>query len=76
MTDLADRFFAEEANDYVRGVLDRELSSRTSGSHYFTFNVFNVRLNFDHGLATIEDELDAGSSESLSLDELRRRLHE
>jgi hypothetical protein len=74
VAELADRFFAEEADEYVQGVLDRELESRVSGSRYFTFNVFNVRLDFDEGVATIEDELDPASSESLSLEELRTRL--
>ena len=76
VADLADRFFAEEANEHVKGVFGQELRSRINGSRYFTFNVFNVRLNFDEDVATIEDELDVASAESLSLDELRRRLSE
>jgi hypothetical protein len=76
VADFADRFFSEEVDEYVRNLLDQELRSRSSGSRYLTFNVFNVNLDFDEGVATIEDELDPASSEVLSLDELRGRLGE
>jgi len=74
VADLADRFFAEEANEYVRGVLGAALRARSSGFREFTFNVFNVRLDFDQSVALIEDDLDPKSEELLSLDEFRRRL--
>ena len=55
----------------MRGVLDIELLTSVSGSRYLAFNVFNVRLDFDEGVATIEDELDPARSQTLSLEELR-----
>jgi hypothetical protein len=76
VADLADRFFADETDEYVKGLLDIALSTSTSGTRYFEFNVFNVRLDFDAGVATIEDVLDPTRSESLSLVELRTRLGE
>jgi len=75
VADLVDRFFAEEADDHVKSMLGRELRSRQSGSRYFTFNVFNVRLDFNKRVATVEDELDPPSSESLSLDDFQKRLN-
>jgi hypothetical protein len=74
VADLVARFFAEDADEQTKRVLDDELRSRTSGSRYFTFNVFNVRLDFDEQVATIEDELDAQSAESLPLDDFRKAV--
>ena len=71
---VVERFFDVEANEHVRRVLTTELSSRTTGSRYLTFNVFNVRLDFDVGVATFEDELDPATTKSLPLADLRRRL--
>ena len=73
---LVEQFFAEEADDYVKEVLRAELRSRLSGSRYFTFNVFNVRLDFDAETATVEDELESGREESVPLADFRARLEE
>jgi hypothetical protein len=71
---LVEEFFAEECNEYVRGVLLDEASRRTSGSRYFTFNRFNVRLNFDSASAVIDDELNPPLEEAISLPEFLARL--
>jgi hypothetical protein len=73
---IVDRFLAEEVDDHVKDVLGRELQSRESGSRYFTFNVFNVRLDFNADTATIDDELEPSSVESVPLAVLRKRLTE
>jgi hypothetical protein len=62
--------------DHVTDVVRRELETRTSGSRYFTFNAFNLRLDFDANTATIEDELEPASEETVPLDVLRTRLNE
>jgi hypothetical protein len=74
MGEVADRFFTEEANEHVRRMLADEIQSRTTGSRYFTFNVFNVRIDVDRNVATIEDELDPASEESIPLADFDARL--
>jgi hypothetical protein len=71
---VIERFFEVEVDEHMRRVLVEELRSRTTGSRYFTFNIFNVQMDFDDGMATIEDELDAANPASLPLDEFHRRL--
>lgn len=58
------RFLAEEATQYERDRLLRVANERTAGVEYFTFNVFNVRLDFDAEQVTVEDELDPESEET------------
>lgn len=70
MESVVEQFFAEEADDHVKDVLRGELRSRLSGSRYFTFNVFNVRLDFDADTATVEDELNSAREEPVSLAEV------
>jgi len=74
MGEVADRFFTNEANEHVRRVLADEIRSRTAGSRYFTFNVFNVHIDVDRNVATIEDELDPASEESVPLEDFVARL--
>jgi hypothetical protein len=71
---LLDRFLTEEANEYVRELLMREFQTRTSGSRRFTFDVFNVRMDFDASTATIEDVLEADSSYSMPLRDFEARV--
>lgn len=70
MESVVEQFFAEEADDHIKDVLRGELRSRLSGSRYFTFNVFNVRLDFDADTATVEDELNSAREEPVSLAEV------
>ncbi|NOY55275.1 MAG: hypothetical protein GXP34_04730 [Actinobacteria bacterium] len=39
-----------------------EAMGRSSGTEYFTFNVFNVLIDADRGVVTVEDELDPAAS--------------
>lgn len=67
-------FFLNEFNDYVAGVLRREFSA---GRHAaLTFNIFNVVLDPEAGLATVQDELDPDRSEVVDLAEFARMVEE
>ena len=68
MTPLLEEFLAEECTDDVVGLL-RDEAKASGGEKYFTFNRFNVRLDLDEGMATIEDELDPDAEVSLPLAE-------
>lgn len=74
MHGLVERFFNEEASPYVRDRVRQAASDRTSGVAYLTFNVLHVRLDFDRGLAIIEDELDPESEESTPLAEFLSKV--
>ncbi len=65
---LLDEFLAEECTPHVVQLL-REAAQVESGERYFTFNRFNVRLDLDAGIATIEDELDPDLEADLPIDE-------
>lgn len=60
---------AQAADDQDRRVLLEAAARRTSGVDYRTFNVYNVRLDFDRGEATVEDVLDASVVEVSPLGE-------
>lgn len=70
---LLDRFFSEECTRYVRDLL-LEALERTSGTEYFTFNVFNVLIDADRGVVTVEDELDPSASCTTSRESFKSRL--
>ncbi|GAB3152930.1 hypothetical protein GCM10027258_54840 [Amycolatopsis stemonae] len=59
-------FLVREADDFVRaellGVIDQ-----LRGQRYFTYDTFNVFLDADAQLATVEDELDTERSETVPL---------
>lgn len=76
MEPVLERFFRDEVDEYVAGVLLRDAVTRTSGEVYRTFNIFNVRLDFDAGTATVEDELDPDLEESIELRGFLDRLRE
>lgn len=70
MGPLTERFLSIElasvgAVEAVRDVLRR----RTHGEEYVVFNVFNLRLDFDIRIATVEDELEPDEEEQLPLDD-------
>jgi hypothetical protein len=74
MSSLLDQFLAEECNAYVVQRIRDEAA--TTGERYLTFNRFNVRLDLDAGVATIEDEIDPDTEISLPVAELLDRLPE
>jgi hypothetical protein len=69
MGEILDQFLSHDADEHVRRVLADEIKTRAAGSRNFTFNVFNVRIDVEHGVVTIEDELDPSREESVPLDE-------
>jgi hypothetical protein len=73
---LIDEFLADECNPHVVGVIRNELANRPGGEAYLTFNRFNLRLDVDNGIATIEDDLDPDSEMSLPIADLLARLPE
>lgn len=74
MMAVISEFFLNEFNDYVASVLRRELAARRHAE--LTFNIFNVQLDPEAGLATVQDELDPERSEVISLAELARMVEE
>ncbi|TMD89225.1 MAG: hypothetical protein E6I73_11060 [Chloroflexi bacterium] len=74
MDDSLLRSLAANIDDYERSTLLREFATRTSGIRRFTFNLFNVVLDFDADKATIEGLLEADGSYSLPLTEFKRNL--
>lgn len=74
MSSLLDQFLAEECNAYVVQRIREEAAA--AGERYLIFNRFNVRLDLDAGVATIEDEIDPDAETSLPVTELLDRLPE
>jgi hypothetical protein len=60
-------FFAHEVDEYVRLELLTAIDELATGRRYFTYNVFNVLLDADGQIATVEDELDVQRSETVPL---------
>jgi hypothetical protein len=72
---LIDRFLAFEVTEHVRDVLlDAIDAEKPDGTRYFTFNAFNVLLDFDRGSATIEDEFDVVAMCRIRIAEFATRL--
>ena len=69
-------FLQEECNEYVRSLLLAEMPRRSVGVKYLTFNVFNVNLDFEQQLVTVEDELDPDADETLPLSAFKALLHQ
>jgi hypothetical protein len=72
--DIVAEFFHGEINQHTASILISALAEPASGTKYFTFNAFNVLLDFDRQVATIEDELDPEAEESIPLGLLADRL--
>lgn len=69
---LLEQFLQEEANPYVIDAV-RD-AARASGERYLTFNRFNIRLDLETGMATIEDELDPEGEMAVPIDDLLASL--
>lgn len=67
---LLNEFLAEDCEEHVRKMLISEINTyfttKADVVREFTFNRFNVRLNFQDGSAKIEDELDTSEDGSFS----------
>ena len=56
-------FLVEDCDEHVRGVLLREIDAWQGPCERireFTFNRFNVRLDFSTGMVALDDELNPG----------------
>jgi hypothetical protein len=72
---LMDRFFEHEATEHVRNLLLGAIDAgQAEGTRYFTFNAFNVLLDYDQGSATIEDEFDVLAMCRVGLADFAQRL--
>ncbi len=60
-------FLNHEVDDFVRAELLSAIGQLDTGQRYFTYNTFNVLLNGDTQLATVEDELDVDRSDTVAL---------
>jgi len=61
-------FLNHDADDFVRSELLSAIDQLDAGQRrYFTYNTFNVLLDADTQLATVEDELDVDRSETVAL---------
>ncbi|GAA0638104.1 hypothetical protein GCM10009547_48120 [Sporichthya brevicatena] len=67
-------FFQNEFNEHVASVLRRELDAGRQVE--LTFNVFNVRLDPQMGVVTVQDELDPNRCEALDLAEFAGMVEE
>lgn len=67
-------FLAYEADAGVRSELVAALAELATGRRYFTYNAFNVLLDVDAEVVTVEDELDVTRSDTLPLEEFRSLL--
>ncbi|RZS36375.1 hypothetical protein EV193_10756 [Herbihabitans rhizosphaerae] len=74
--DLVRRFFDEECEPHVVRVLLSEMNARSLGLTSFTFNVFNVTLDFDNSRVVIEDDLNPEGDAEVSLSEFRSELEQ
>ena len=64
---LTARFFSEELDTSLADDILELVRERTSGQSYLELNVFNLRIDIDAALVTVEDELDPESEEMVEL---------
>lgn len=74
MPDLLEQFLTHEADEAVRDLLLTAEPPARGGSRYFTFNTFNVLMDFEAARVTIEDVLDAASEQAVPMDKFLDRL--
>lgn len=80
--ELLDAFFSEDGDAHARQkLLDAIRKQRATGSRMvreFTFNRFNVTLDFEAKVVSLQDDLTVGpqGEYKLSLDEFERALQE
>lgn len=68
---LIERFVAEELDDSIRSILkdafDERMCSKRILLREFEFNCFDVSLDFEKGIVTLQDVLSAGESSFLDV---------
>ncbi len=77
---ILERFLDEEATSYVRGLIRGAYAEAAASEvielREFSFNTFDVKLNFVRGTAVIFDVLVPNAEESLPLPKLFELLFE
>ncbi|SDJ96171.1 hypothetical protein SAMN05428985_10227 [Nocardioides sp. YR527] len=78
MTDLKvlEEFLSHEADAFVRRQLAEAIAELGESERYFTYDVYNVRLDGEAGQATIEDELDPSREFTLDIIQFAEKLRE
>jgi len=73
---LVSEFIAQEATDYVRGLLRDAIQDSGNSSRRFEFNRFEVTIDHEQGVVLVEDVLDAGETgmQSVPIKEFSRLL--
>jgi hypothetical protein len=69
---VVDEFLQHEFDEFVLGALRQDMSSRLHAYH--TFNVFNVKIDPDARLVTVQDVLDPTREQVIDLDEFARLI--
>jgi hypothetical protein len=68
---LIERFIAQELNDCVRAILKDAFDERTCSDNVllreFEFNCFDISLDFEKSIVTLQDVLSAGESSFLNM---------
>jgi hypothetical protein len=68
---LIERFVAQELDDSVRSILndafDERICSKSVLLREFEFNCFEVSLDFEKGIVTLQDVLSAGEGSFLDI---------
>lgn len=68
---LIERFVAQELDDSVRSILKDAFNERNCSANVlfreFEFNCFDVSLDFEKGIVTLQDILSAGESSFLDI---------
>ncbi|MEE1880869.1 hypothetical protein V0R55_11905 [Pseudomonas soli] len=68
---LIERFVVQELDDSVRSILkgafDERMRSEKVLLREFEFNCFDVSLDFEKGIVTLQDALSAGEGSSLDI---------
>ena len=68
---IIERFVAQELDDSVRSILknafDERVCSESILFRAFEFNCFDVSLDFEKGIVTLQDVLSAGESSVLDI---------
>ena len=71
---LLDFFFGTEGNDYTRRVLTDTMNETGRGVTYLTFNIFNVIVDRDRDLVTLQEDFAPCREAEYSFDEFRNGL--
>jgi hypothetical protein len=71
---MVDWFFEYEYDDNLREILTIDIASRDSGIARRGFNLFEVVIDFDSRLVTVESVLDPDAETTVSLSEFMVRL--